>query len=119
MIIGLQIIWALFCVAWNGYGLWLVEYGHQPVAPTASLSVAILCFVFALIFWFFYKKRLKWPYIILSALTVLLASYAVYGGFSQDPALWKSESWRWFGIILNGVGALAGIFAVNKAFKWN
>jgi multisubunit Na+/H+ antiporter MnhE subunit len=79
---------------------------------------AILCLVFAVLFWLFYHKQLKWPYIILSLISAIFAAYAVYGGFSQDPSLWSSESWRWAGIILNGMGALAGLAAVKGALKW-
>jgi hypothetical protein len=114
----IQILWALLCIAWNAYGLWLVSNDQKPFAPTASLIAAILCLVFAVLFWIFYQKKLKWPYIILSLISAIFAAYAVYGGFSQDPSLWSSESWRWAGIILNGMGALAGLAAVKGALKW-
>ncbi len=61
---------------------------------------------------------MKVPYIFLSGLTALLAFVAVYGGFTQNPDLWASESWRWGGIILNGIGAIAGVMAILKATKW-
>lgn len=118
MTVFIQIVWALLCVAWNAYGLWLISIGQKPIGPTASLNVALLSIVFAVLFWFFYHKKLKLSYIILSALTAILAAYAVYGGFTQEHSLWPSESWRWFGIILNGVGSLAGIVAITKAVKW-
>ena len=118
MTVFIQIIWALLCVAWNAYGLWLISFGQKPIGPTASLTVALLSIVFAVLFWVFHSKKLKLPYIILSASTAFLAAYAVYGGFIQEHSLWPSESWRWFGIILNGIGALAGIAAIAKAVKW-
>lgn len=114
----IQIAWALLCVAWNAYGLWLVSNDQKPVAPTASLMAAILCLVFAVLFRVFFQQQLKWPYIVLSLLSALFAAYAVYGGFSQDRSLWASESWRWAGIILNGMGALAGFAAIKGALKW-
>lgn len=113
-----QILWAIGCVAWNGYGLWLQSNGQKMVAPTASGPVAIFSVLFALLFWFFHSRKMKVPYIILSGLTAFLAFVAVYGGFTKNPDLWASESWRWGGIILNGIGTIAGVVAIVKAFKW-
>jgi hypothetical protein len=119
MIVFIQIAWALLCTAWNGYGLWLISKGEQPIGPTASALLAFVCIVFAILFWFFQSRHLKWPYIFLSGLTAIMASYAVYGAFTQDPSLWPSEIWRWRGILLNGAGALASMIAIIKSLQWN
>jgi predicted ABC-type exoprotein transport system permease subunit len=119
MIVFIQIAWALLCTAWNGYGLWLISKGQKPIGPTASATLAFVCIGFAILFWFFHRRHLKWPYLILSGLTAIMASYAVYGAFTQDHSLWPSETWRWLGIILNGSGAVAGILAIIKSFQPN
>ncbi|VXB16499.1 conserved membrane hypothetical protein [Flavobacterium sp. 9R] len=119
MTLKLQILWSILCVAWNGLGLYRISQGERPIGPTASLAVAIMTAVFAFLFWFFYNQKLKIPYLLLSGLAALMAAYAVYGAFSQDPSLWPSELWRWAGVVLNGMGFLAGIKALMSGVNWN
>jgi hypothetical protein len=120
MVLFFQIFWAIGCIAWNMYGLYLISNGQHPIGPTASALVAGLCAVFALLFWWFVKRNCKWPYVFLSAATVVLAGIAVYGGFTKDASQWPSESWRWAGIVLNGTGMIAGITGiVMKVIKTN
>lgn len=115
MILAFQILWAIGCIAWNMYGLYLISNGQKPIGPTASAVGAGLCAIFAILFWWFLKKNLKWPYIILCAVAALMAGFTIYGAFTKDPSLWPSESWRWAGILLNGTGlvaCVAGIFSM-------
>jgi fluoride ion exporter CrcB/FEX len=116
MIVSFQIIWALGCIAWNAYALYLIKQGLPPIGPTASAIGAALCAAFALLFWWLSSKHLRWPYIILSAIAGFMAAFTIYGAFTKDPSLWPSESWRWAGIILNGVGVVACIAGIIKSF---
>lgn len=53
------------------------------------------------------------------ALTVVAglgALVGVVGAFTQDPALWPSESWRWAGVFLNGGGFVAAVVALFAFF---
>lgn len=109
MVLFFQIFWAIGCIAWNMYGLYLISNSQQPIGPTASALGAGLCAVFAFLFWYFLKNNLKWPYIILSAVAALMAGFVIYGSFTKDLSLWPSEGWRWAGILLNGIGMIAGI----------
>lgn len=117
MIVLFQILWAIGCIAWNLYGLYLINQGLAPIGPTASAAAAVLCAAFAVLFWWLSSKRHKWFYIILSAVAAVMASITIYGAFTKDPSLWPSESWRWAGIILNGIGAMACIAGIIKAFN--
>jgi hypothetical protein len=119
MILIFQVIWALLCVGWNAYGLYLLSRGEHPLGPAASATVAIVFAVFAFLFWYFKNRQMRWPYLLLSAVSLLLAAYAVYGGFVQDHSLWPSEGWRWAGIVINGVGGVANAMAVIKAVSKN
>lgn len=114
MIKTLQIFWAIGCIAWNMYGLYLISNGQPPIGPTASALGAVLCAVFAFLFWYFLKNNLKWPYIILSAVAALMAGFVIYGSFTKDLSLWPSEGWRWAGIVLNGIGALSCLAGITN-----
>lgn len=120
MILSFQILWAIGCIAWNMYGLYLMSNGQQPIGPTASAVGAGLCAIFAFLFWWFLKKNFKWSYIILCVVAALMAGFTIYGAFTKDPSLWPSEAWRWAGIVLNSIGmgsCIAGIFKIlnNKS----
>jgi hypothetical protein len=119
MIVKLQIAWALGCVAWNAYGLFLISQGMTPIGPTASAVGAVLCVVFALLFWWWNKTHQTWPYILVTLIAVIMAAYTVYGALTKDPALWPSPFWRWAGILLNGLGVVAGIAGIKEALKWS
>jgi hypothetical protein len=117
MVLILQILWALGCICWNVYGLYLINQGQPPIGPTATASGAALCAFFALLFWWLSSKQLKWPYIILSAIAGFMAAITIYGAFTKDPTMWPSERWRWAGIILNGVGVFACTAGIVKYIK--
>ncbi|WP_379761577.1 hypothetical protein [Flavobacterium buctense] len=99
------------------YGLYLISNGQKPIGPTATAFGAVLCAVFAILFWWFLKKNLKWPYIIFSAVAALMAGFVIYGSFTKDLSLWPSESWRWAGILLNGTGLIACVAGIFR--MWN
>jgi len=101
-----QLIYMLLCMAWNLIGAWQIRNGVQSLGPTASL-ITVLAFIFlALLLVLSVKKHWGSIYLGLSLLLVLLASSAIYGGFSKDPNLWPSELWRYGGISVNLVGVL-------------
>lgn len=114
MIVTLQILWAIGCIAWNMYGLYLISEGQRPIGPTASAVGAVLCAAFAFLFYWFLKKNLKWQYIILCAVAALMAGFVIYGSFTKDLSLWPSEGWRWAGILLNGMGVIACVAGILK-----
>lgn len=118
MIVVFQVLWALGCIAWNVYGLYLINQGLAPIGPTASSAAAVICAAFAVLFWRFTSKHNKWPYIILSAVAALMALITIYGAFTKDPSLWLSEAWRWAGIILNGIGGIACIAGIIKTLNY-
>lgn len=118
MILILQILWAVGCFAWNAYGLYLISQEQPPIGPTASAIGAVLCVVFALLFWWLHSRYQKWPYFIVSVVAGLMAAFTIYGAFTKDPSLWPSEGWRWAGIILNGIGTVAAIAAIAQALNW-
>ncbi|MGO8827704.1 MAG: hypothetical protein ACLPX1_09365 [Steroidobacteraceae bacterium] len=62
----------------------------------------------------------RWPvvYVVLSGLAGLMAFATVIKAFTADQALWPSESWRYGGAALNGVGALAAVFAIVGFVRW-
>lgn len=117
MTIFFQIGWALLCIAWNMGGKWMISQGGRPPGPTASWAAAGIVACFAIIFWMYRNNRRAIPYVIVSAVGALLAAYAVYGGFTQDKTFWPSEFWRWAGIILNVVGAIACLSSVLKKLQ--
>ena len=58
------------------------------------------CHAFLVVF----KKKLQ-----MALRFVVMAGIAVYGAFTKDLSLWPSEGWRWAGILLNGIGMIAGV----------
>lgn len=119
MILILQIFWAIGCIIWNLYGLYLIERGQSPIGPTATALGAGICAVFAILFWILNFKKIKWPYIIISGVAGFMASITIYGAFTKEENLWPSDGWRWTGILLNSVGTFAAIAAIATALKWN
>lgn len=114
MIKALQVFWGLGVAAWNAYGMIQIQNSAAPPGPTSSWLVAGLGLVIAIVFGFDLLKGKKWLYLLLCLLCVAMGSAIVYGAFTQDPSLWPSETWRWGGIVLNGIGVLACFFGMIK-----
>jgi peptidoglycan/LPS O-acetylase OafA/YrhL len=108
MIRTIQILWGLGVAAWNAYGLYQLQNNEAPPGPTASLAVGVAGLIIAVIFMGTdLQKWDKWLYGGLCALCCFLGAAAVYGAFTKDPSLWPSETWRWAGILLNGIGSIS------------
>lgn len=117
MIVLLQVLWAFGCIAWNLYGLYLINQGLPAIGPTASVTGAVVCAAFAFLFWLLTGKQKRLPYIVLSAIAALMAGITIYGSFTKDLSLWPSEEWGWAGIILNGIGVLACVAGITKTLN--
>lgn len=117
MIVLFQVLWAIGCIAWNLYGLYLINQGQPAIGPTASAAGAVVCAAFAFLFWWLTGKQKRLPYIVISAIAALMAGFTIYGSFTKDPSLWPSEEWRWAGIILNGIGVMACIAGITKTLN--
>lgn len=109
----MQIAWAVLSAAWNLGGVALLASGRRPPGPTASLAAAGGLLVVALLFRLTASRRPA-VYALLSALSALMATAAVVNAFLQDPALWPSEAWRYAGVVLNGVGAVASALVLVR-----
>lgn len=62
----------------------------------------------------------RWPklYLVLTIATGLICVMATISAFTQDPALWPSEFWRYAGAVLNGAGAVAAVVALAGYIGW-
>jgi hypothetical protein len=115
--LGVQIAWALLAAAWNFVGVALVHGGGRPLGPTATIAGGLVLVVGAAALPYLVAR---WPlvYGLLSAFFGAMAIGAVVNAFRADPALWPSESWRYGGAMLNGVGFLAAAAGVAAVAKW-
>lgn len=113
----LQIAWALLAALWNLSGVLLIAGGDRPLGPTATITGAIMLSVFAVLYPVTIRR---WPtlYLILSIVTGLICVMAVVNTFTQAPALWPSEFWRYAGAALNAAGAVAAVAAIAGYTVW-
>jgi hypothetical protein len=118
MIRTIQILWGLGVAAWNAYGLYQIQNNGAPPGPTASLAVGMIGLIVALVIMSIdLPKWNKWVYVGLCALCCFFGAVAVYGAFTKDASLWPSETWRWAGILLNGIGSLSFLFGLFNVFN--
>ena len=112
-----QIAWAILAALWNVAGVLLIAQGQRAIGPTASWLTAAILLVVAVLFVYLVKR---WPiaYLLLTLAAGLLGLFAAVNAFTQDPALWPSEFWRYAGAVLNGVGFIAAVFAILAFFRW-
>ena len=112
-----QVAWALLAALWNAVGVYLIAQGQRPLGPTATLIGAGLAVVLAagLVLSI---TRAPLVYAVVSGVAGYLALATAVGAFTQDPALWPSEFWRYAGAVLNGVGFLAAAAGCLAYFRW-
>jgi hypothetical protein len=109
--------WAVLAAMWNLGGAWQLARGLQAPGPTASPLAGLILLGIAAGLGVAVRR---WPtvFVLLAIVAGLAALVGVVGAFMQDPALWPSESWRWAGILLNGVGFLAAAAAAVAFIRW-
>lgn len=103
--------WGVLCCAWNAYGAAQIASGRPALGPTATFAGAGVALVLAILFVVTFNR---WPrvYKTLAILAALLAVVTIWNAFMLDPSLWISEAWRWAGVLLNAIGAIAATTAV-------
>jgi hypothetical protein len=109
--------WTMLAALWNFGGAWQLARGLQAPGPTASTLAGLLLLVMAAGLGVAVRR---WPsvFVLLAIIAGFAALVGVTGAFTQDPALWPSESWRWAGILLNGVGFLAAAAGAVAYIRW-
>jgi hypothetical protein len=110
-IIWVQLPWALSAAAWNIAGVALIANGARSPGPTASLLGAALLTAIG-VGLVAASNRAAIIYAGLSIVSAAMAGAAVYNALTADPSLWPSEYWRYAGIVLNGIGTIAGSAAL-------
>ena len=105
------VAWAVLAALWNFGGAWQLARGLRSPGPTASTLAGLVLLLIAVGLGVAVRR---WPkvFVLLAGLAGFGALVAVVGAFTQDPALWPSELWRWAGIVLNGAGFVAAAAAV-------
>lgn len=111
------VVWAALAALWNFGGAWQIARGLPAPGPTASALAGVV--LVAIAAGLVVAVR-RWPtvFVLLAAVAGLAALVGVIGAFTQDPALWPSELWRWAGIVLNGAGVVAAPAAVIAFIRW-
>jgi peptidoglycan/LPS O-acetylase OafA/YrhL len=111
------VAWAILAALWNFGGAWQIARGLPSPGPTASALAGVVLLAIAALLGVSVRR---WPtvFVLLAAVAGLGALVGVVGAFTQDPALWPSELWRWAGIVLNGVGGAAALAAVVAFIRW-
>jgi hypothetical protein len=114
-VLALQLIYCSLCIAWNATGLWQISQGVQSIGPTASWSAILILGTLSAVFFLSYRFDKAGINLAASLMVFVLASLAVWGGFSKPPESWPSEFWRYAGIAVHVLGILTFVF-VLKAF---
>jgi hypothetical protein len=111
------VVWAALAALWNFGGVWQIARGLPSPGPTASALAGVVLLAIAAGLGVAVRR---WPtiFVLLAAVAGLGALVGVIGAFTQDPALWPSELWRWGGIVLNGAGFVAAAAAVVALIRW-
>jgi hypothetical protein len=110
-----QAFHALLCIIWNGAAMWQVQSGEQPIGPSASGMVIISAVSLVALLALCLHRNWEAIYLILSLMAFGVAASAIYGGFTKNPELWPSQTWRIVGIVVNMVG-VTGFILVLHAF---
>lgn len=110
------LLWIAGCILWNVAGVVLVWRGAPGIGPTASLPVATVLGLAALLLVYTARHNLI-LFAILSALFALSGFAAVYQALIGDPSLWPSPFWRWAGVALNTFGLAAGTVGTARGLK--
>ncbi len=116
IILCLQCLHMVLCIAWKGYGAWRLAIGQPGIGPASSLLAAgvFVLFIVGLIL-----SAQRWPklYVLLSMSIIAGVLPAIIGAFIHDPSLWPSDAWRLGGAALNIFGfvvSLSGLVAFRR-----
>ena len=111
------VAWAILAALWNFGGAWQIARGLRSPGPTASALAGVVLLAIAAGLGVAVRR---WPtvFVLLAAVAGLGALVGVVGAFTQDPALWPSELWRWAGVVLTGAGFVAAAAAVVAFIRW-
>lgn len=107
-----HLIHVLLCIVWNGAGLWQQAHGLKTIGPTASWGAIAFVILLGAGLVLLARKGPPPGFLLLSALGMLLAAVAIYGGLTKDASNWPSEFWRWAGIVVNSAGVVGFLLAL-------
>jgi hypothetical protein len=110
------VIWIAGCVFWNVAGVILIEKTGTGIGPTASLTVAGILVVIAVLLYLATRFN-GLIFAGFSTLCALLAFAAVYQAITGEASLWPTAFWRWAGAALNLFGFVAGLWGLISGIK--
>ena len=110
------VVWIAGCVFWNVAGVILIEKTGTGIGPTASLTVAGILVVIAVLLYLAARFN-GLIFSLLSVLCAVAAFAAVYQAFTGDASLWPTAFWRWAGAALNLFGFVAGLWGLISGLK--
>jgi hypothetical protein len=99
------------CCTWNACGAAQIASGKPALVPTATFAGAGVALVLAILIVVIFNKWLR-VYKTIAIFAALLAVVTIWNAFMLDPSLWISEVWRWAGVLMNAIGAIAATTAV-------
>jgi len=111
------VVWIAGCVFWNVAGFILIEKTGTGIGPTASLTVAGILMVIAVLLYLAARFNGLIIFSLLSVLCAVAAFAAVYQAFTGDASLWPTAFWRWAGAALNLFGFVAGLWGLISGIK--
>ena len=110
------VAWISGAILWNVTGVVLIAKAGTGIGPTASLTLAGIMAVIALLLYLAARFN-GLVFAVLSALCAVAAFVAVYQAFAGDASLWPTPFWRWAGAALNLFGFVAALLGVISGFK--
>jgi hypothetical protein len=110
------VVWIAGCVFWNVAGVILIKKTGTGIGPTASLTVAGILVVIAMLLYLAARFN-GLIFSVLSVLCAVVAFAAVYQAFTGNVSLWPTTFWRWAGAALNLFGFVAGLWGLIRGIK--
>ena len=110
------VVWIAGCVFWNVAGVILIDKTGTGIGPTASLTVAGILVVIAMLLYLAARFN-GLIFSVLSVLCAVVAFAAVYQAFTGNVSLWPTAFWRWAGAALNLFGFVAGLWGLIRGIK--
>ena len=110
------VVWITGCFFWNVAGVILIEKTGTGIGPTASLTVAGILMVIAVLLYLAARFN-GLIFSLLSVLCAVAAVPAVYQAFTGEASLWPTAFWRWAGAALNLFGFVAGLWGLISGIK--
>jgi len=110
------VVWIAGCTLWSVAGVMPVAATGTGIGPTASLGVAGILAVMAVLLYL----AARFDGLVFAALSALcaVAGFApVYQAVTGDASLWPTPFWRWAGAALNLCGIVAGLLGVTSGFR--